>query len=455
MADRASSTAPIDLRAVVEVREDRELANELARRATTASPTPTLGVTDLVSGRAAYWRRVGPAVPISRERLVARERGLWFHAALGRALAREGPIEVRLRRDGVAGRVDVLADRPTEVKTSSSPIDPARLFDSRPDHIEQLGMYCALLGKTTGRLLYLQVSERALESVRAVDVGFADADRLRTSLASRAAALRRALTDRTPAELPGCRWFGRGCEFENAGVCDCRGTEPSVDDGSLGRRPDLVDRPDVADRVRSALAPVQRSPAPPPIERFRDLIYPRRAYFERTTPLTVTDEAPPRPVTGDTFPRLLDVVEGGPVGEVAGLPVQTDETSEEVVAFRGEPVLLRTSRAWDPIDPASLVERSPQYVLDLGFRCVATGALGGRVILAYERARSDAERYAVFELRLRSRTPFSRLWRDRTSEVERALATGEPTSATACPSWMAPGCPYAAVCGCDPGLSHR
>ncbi len=456
MAARSTVPTPAELRTAVDIRLDGVLSAELAARAGRSAPQPTLGVTDLVASRRAYWRRVGPPIPISAERTLARERGQYFHTAVGRALARDGPIEVRVRRDGIAGRVDALAAVPTEVKTGAELVEPDHLRRARPDHLEQLAMYCGLLDRSEGRLLYLRLAGSTVDAVRAIDIEVRDRAGVAAELLRRAAELRASLLAHDPSPLPRCRWFGRGCEFEQAGVCGCSGSEPIENERILDAVGTIAERTEVAARVAAALPAGEPDAESPAFGRYRDLLYPRRAFFERTVPHDPEQEPPPRPPSGDTYQRLLDVVESGPTGEVAGLATVPDAPTEDVVGFRGAPVLLRTSRAWDPIAPEELMDRSPQYVLDIGLRCVATGATSGRVIVAYERAVVEADRFAVYEIGLRTPTPFSRLWRERSGEIRRAIASGTASLATACPAWMAEDCPYAAVCGCgDAGRSQR
>jgi len=197
------------------------------------------------------------------------------------------------------------------------------------------------------------------------------------------------------------------------------------------------------------------------VDRFRDLIYPRRTWFERSvTPapsLPPPSPAPPESATPDVYGRLVEAIESGPVGEVRRLLTLADEPGEEVVAFRDEPYLARTSRAWERVPAESLVDRSPQYALDLGFRCAVTGSFRGRVVTAYERAERDEDRIAVYECRFENLTPFSRLFRARAEGLEEALRRGTPESLPPCPGWMYEDCPYRAACGCgaEAGRSQR
>ena len=191
---------------------------------------------------------------------------------------------------------------------------------------------------------------------------------------------------------------------------------------------------------------------PPTLTRFREALYPRRAFFDRTSPAepvaTPTPEPLPLPPVPDLYARLTEALESGRPGEVARLPPRSDEPEEEVVGFRGHPLLVRTSRAWDRYRPDELVARSPQYALELGLRCAATGSERGHLVVGYERAETDRDRLQVLEVSFASVTPFSRLLRERSRGLAGALRDRSPLGLPACPEWMVMDCPYRATCGC-------
>ena len=436
---------------MVRVHADPELARELTERFRTAGGSRPVAVTELIDLRRAFFRRVGPAVEIPPERRAALDAGRALHVVLGRALATRGQLEVRVRRPGLVGRIDLLADVPTEVKSTSASVDPGSLRELRPDQVEQLAMYCALLDRPAGRLLHLVVHEHAIEAVRAVDVDVQDPASIRAEMERRAGAFRAALESGHPDALPRCRWFGKGCEFQVAAVCPCAGSEPEVGGALLDRVGGFRPRTDVEGDVRAALGRVELPAGPVRIDRFRELLYPRRSWFDRTAPGgPASDETAPTSVTPDTYGRLVEAVESGPVGEVHAAPTLSDEPAEEVTTFREMPYLLRTSRAWARTEPGALVDRFPQYILELGFRAAATGSPRGRVIQAYERAERDEDRIAVFEVSFTSLTPFSRVWRGRADALASALRTNDPSGLLACPAWMYADCAYRDACGCGP-----
>lgn len=444
-----------DWRAAVEVREDRELAEELRRRLPPEGAPPALSVTDLLAPRRAYWEAVAP-VPVAPERVARMLLGRTLHRRLGFALDAAGPREVRLRRDGIAGRVDVLADVPVELKTGTVVVPPADLIGARPDQVEQLAIYASLLDRPAGRLIAAVVEGKAVAGIQAVDLELRDLAAIRSEAGRRRDRLRAAWTARSPDGLPRCPWFGRGCDFLEANVCGCTGTEPTEPSVILAEVNRVRDRPEVAEEIAARL---ERVPVVPPrVGRFRDLLYLRRTYFDRTMG-SPPEERPPRDpnAPADLYERIRAGVESGPVGEVASLPPRSDEIEEEVAGFRGAPWIERVTRAWERPNPGTILERFPQYVLELGLRCVAVGAPSGRVFLGWDRASLGSERVLVFEVRLTSPTRFARLWRDRLHRLEGALAASAPRSLDPCPGWMPATCPYSAECGCadDAGRSQR
>jgi len=449
--------SPIPWEAVVSVRGDAALERELTSRLERETGQRSVGVTDLISLRRAFYRAFAPAVPIPPTRQARLDQGRALHRTLGTRLAREGTLEARVRRDGLVGRIDILAELPIEVKTATGLVDPSDLPSYRPDHIEQLGMYCALVDRPAGRLLTLVASPDGVSEVQAVDVTFRSTARILSEMRRRADLLRAAWAEARVDPLPRCPWYGRGCEFEEASVCACTGGEEPAPHPIPEEVETISAKDDVRDRVRAALSEPIPTEETAPVGRFRELLYPRRAYFFRTAPVAAPTEAPttvpPREVsppsaTPDLYARLSEALECGPAGEVARLPARSAEPEEEVVGFRGRPLLLRTSRAWAPFREDEVVRRAPQYALELGLRCATTGTNSGIVVVGFERAKVDRDRLQVLELRFASLTPFSRFYRERSRSLAGAVRDRAPAGLPACPDWMTSDCPYRSECGC-------
>lgn len=450
-----SSSGP-DWQSAVKVREDPDLGEELSLRLLRTSGERPIGVTDLLHPRHAFWRLTAPPVPLSAERRARVDAGRWLHRLVGSVVATGGLLEVRVRRAGIVGRVDALTDRPIELKTTSLAVGPDELLSDRPEHVEQLGMYCSLVGHSTGRLVTIAAHEGTLREVRTVDVRFRDLATLRTEMERRASELRSALLRGEAGTLPRCRWFGRGCEFQSGSVCDCSGQESEPPSRLLEEVASLEGRPELDRELAARLSQELGSHGPPPIARFRDLIYPRRAYYARTQPPPAPEEGPlPEAApTSELYGRLIEALESGPVGEVARLPYRSESPEEEVAAFRGTPYLVRTSRAWSAPGPGEILGRFPQYALDLGFRCATTGARSGRLVLGLERASAPRDRLKVFAFAFEPVTLFGRQFRERLAELERALRERAPSTLEACPAWMHDDCPYRAECGCSSELGR-
>ncbi len=435
------------------VREDEDLAREISDRMPAPTSLPPISVTNLVSPRSAYWRGIA-AVPVAPERRDRLDLGRRWHRRLATVLAPDGAIEVRVRRDEWIGRLDALSDVPVEVKTSSSLPPVADLVRDRPEPVEQLAMYCALADRPRGRLVTVALRDEEVDAVQALDLEFADAPRVRGEMRTRADALRAAWRAGTPQGLPRCRWFDRGCEVRAAGICDCTGREGEIP-ATIGECvAGVAEREDLSSALRSRLERSGSVSTGPVLGGFRDLLYPRRAYFERTAG-PIVPEGPFRPPIEpiDLYGRIAAATEAGPIGEAAGIPLASPEPEQDVGGFRGAPYLLRTSRAVDRPSPRTINDSHPQYALELGLRCVATGTSSARLFLGWERAPDDRTRLNVFEFRFAPVSAFSRFWRERRRALESALASGDPGGLVACPAWMFSSCPYRDACAC--GIADR
>ncbi|HTT35850.1 MAG TPA: hypothetical protein VMH78_08310, partial [Thermoplasmata archaeon] len=206
-----------DWRATVRLEPAAEITDAIDRRRPLVAREGTVSVTELVDPRPAFFRRRSPVpVPPGRRRRQAAGRAL--HERIGSALAAPGHREIRVRRGGIVGFVDLVEELPIELKTTERLPADGPIAESRPSYLEQLAWYCALLGADRGRLLVVADDGGRPGACRVFDVAIADRDRLLEELDRRAAALRSALAAGSPDLLPRCRWVGRGCEFASAGV---------------------------------------------------------------------------------------------------------------------------------------------------------------------------------------------------------------------------------------------
>ncbi len=426
-----------------------DLVAELLRRQREEPPARSVSVTDLLDPRSAYYRTVSPVEPTPERRAIL-EAGREMHLRVGHALAPARFREVRIRREGIVGQIDLLDDGPVEIKTTALPADAEALRSGRPSYIEQLGMYCALLDRPRGRLLLVAPSDDAARAVDVYDGRFQEVGPIWSEMHLRAAALRSAFERRDPLGLPRCPWRGRGCEFESAEICGCTGEEPLAGTAIRDQLVGLERQPGAATQIAERLADANRGP-PPVARRFRDLVYPRRAYFERTEPGTEPPAGAPSrrpPAPQDLYRSLSDLLESGPPGEMTREPTPSGEPLESVACFRGDPLLLKVTRAWAAAPPTDLLRDQPQYFLELALRCAALGRSHGWLVLGYERAPTWPEKLRVLDVTWDPLLPAVALLQGRQRALAEAVAIHAPATLPSCPRWMVDGCAYAPRCGC-------
>ena len=445
------------LAAVVRLEDDPAAAFELVQRLPLPLDPRPVSVTDLLNPRQAFWRKLRGPAPVPVEREARLEEGRRWHHRLGEAIPTEGRLEVRVRRGGVTARIDLLTDVPVEVKTAPASPGGGRPVDW-PDQLEQLAAYCALAGSTTGRLAHLTTARTGPPTVTVGEFTFASLPGIDAELARREAGLRAALQRGTPEGLEECRWAESGCEFRVAGLCDCSGREdaplPPLGELAQGR----LDRPELSARWSRALAdaPAEGSGTAP---RLRELLYPRRAFFDRTAgrPHVVVPARPPSAPL-DAYERILAALERGPLGELHRLPSAAGWLGEETVAWRGSPLLVRGSHARARWSANDVVARFPQYAVELGLRCAATDRHDATFVVGHETPAAGEPAVQVFRVTFPGGAgPFEEALRARREALEAALAQEAPGALPYCPRWMTLDCPYRERCGCAPapGLSQR
>jgi hypothetical protein len=336
---------------------------------------------------------------------------------------------------------------PVELKSTNRVPPAASLVLDRPSYVEQLATYCGLVGQPVGRLVVVESGEGPPASARVVDITTAPVEELLSAMQARADRLRDAWARATPDRLPRCSWVGRGCEYEESGICDCAGEEPLAEADALSKAVSVQDRPEEALRILG-LAREVSSETPPIVESFRDLAYPRRAYFERTDPLAETSEGGFVPGRENLWATVNDLLEAGPPGEVERRFEPSGEPPEGILCFRGRPTLVKSTRARRGRPAAELPTRQPHYLLELGLRCASLGLDEGRLILAYENARAWKDRLEVIRVRFSSLEGLEELSRRRIGELAEALQEKDPKRASACPGWMFERCAYRSTCGC-------
>jgi hypothetical protein len=443
------SVDPTELMALrPEVAEASALGAELLGRYRSRRPVRGVVVTDLLDPRPAYWRTIAPIPPTESEsaRLV---EGREIHERLGRRLAPAAAREFRVRRDGIVGKIDILGDRPVEIKsTSSLPKATDDPRESRPSYVEQLAMYGALVDRGEGRLVVVRAPVTTPAETRVWDVPLGDRSAIRAEMRARATALRTSRDRSDPAGLPRCGWYDRGCPFRREHVCVCDGGEPALSGAILKE----VGRPTpnglAAEEIGRLLGPTDVSPSE--IGRFRELAYPRRAYFDGIDSGSDSEAegVGPGGPPDETWSALQALLEDGPAGEYELRHDPSGEPAEAIPTFRGVPALVKSSRSLRPVPADRLVADRPHYVLELALRCASLGSPEGWLLLGMERVPSEGDWIRAQHLRFGSMPQLASLLERRRRAIAEARQNRDPTGLPRCPRWMVERCPHRAVCGC-------
>ncbi|MCI4341823.1 MAG: PD-(D/E)XK nuclease family protein [Thermoplasmata archaeon] len=427
------------------VEADPVLAERL-RRAMEAPAGPRLvWVTDLVDPRRAYYHEISP-VPATPEVAARRESGRLIHDRVERLLAAPEHREIRVGIDGIVGRIDLLFDRPTELKSTARLPAAADVRLLRPAYVEQLAAYCALLGRAEGRLLLVGSQDSSESEVRALDCEFNDLPGLRAALEQSAQLIRRSVESRDPSLLPRCAWYDRGCEYREAQRCGCTGTEPA---GATpgGERLARIERNEPLEaEIGLRLRAPPRPPESEPFDRFSELLFPRQTYFERIG----TPKATGREFTGTSLWRRMLAASDSELGtELEERRSRTGEPTEPLRCFRGEPVLEKTTKSRWRTPPERMPERVPHYFTDLALRAGAVGASGGWIVLARELPEPGVSPMEVLHVQVGEPSELARALAERCERLHAAIAQRDPSRLESCPDWMVADCPFRAVCG-DP-----
>lgn len=451
MATPSSADLAPDLVAALRVRAAPALTAELNARFGRALREPAVWVTQLTDPRTAFYRLRHP-IPAAPEAEARMARGRHWHDVIEQRLADPPHREVRVARDGIIGQLDLFVDRPIELKTTSSSLPADRWAVDRPEYIDQLAMYCALTERPSGRLVV--ISERGPSvppAVTVLDCDFRDQDALTREMRSAAARFRNALLADDPTGLPSCPWFQRGCAYRAAGVCRCDGNESEDTLAAHRFLAGIRQMPAAEAEIAEILGRAAPAPLGTELGAYRELVYLRRAYFDRTARSTTippaSAELSGQAAVRSMYQLLREALDNGPAGDVASAAAPGEAPAEPVTLLRREPILLKTSRARRPPAPDELAGRHPWYFLELGLRCAAFGAAHGWIVVGYEslperdgplRAfRVDFEPIGVWEAELHRRA----------DRLRSAIAGGRPEELPGCPDWMREDCPYLAHCG--------
>jgi hypothetical protein len=430
-------------RFIARVDANRSIKDELMGRLKASRPRQRISVTDLVNPRKAYMQRIHPEIQPSLERKEAMLAGKGFHDLFGHAVSSEEYLEQFVEWDGVVGVIDVYKDIPTELKTTSGLKEDEELRVSRPSYVEQLAMYCAMVDRRKGRLvLYGRGSSDREPTLAAYDATFENLGAVKEEMRKRRDALAAALEKRSPEGLPGCPWLGRGCEFES--VCGC-GDAPEFSPSIAEGTPPLEPNPEEAKNLLSMLA----SSRPAKRVGLNDLVFPRKAYYDRQTRDEETDAD--RLESMDRFGRgraLADAIEFGRGAESMKKLLSLGDMQGRVTYFQGLPTLLRSTKLNDVVSRENLARMFPHYFIRLAFECALVGSARGRLILHYEKL-SEESKLMVYDVMF---TDLDGLQKEAENRLLVIREVGEgrrgPEELPPCPAWFRKYCRHQPSCGC-------
>ncbi len=428
---------------------NRTLKDELAPAIARRSARRRISVTDLVNPRQAYFQRVRPDVQLAPDRLQMMMAGTGFHELFERAMSTEEFVEQLVEFEGIVGKIDIFEHAPVELKTTGSL--PSDILATRASHAEQLAMYCVMVGKPTGHLVYYQRAEYGrVPMLRAFDLEVVDAGPIAREMVRRRDLLREALERQDPAGLPRCEWAGRSCDYE--AICGCETAAPLTRMGS----PAAVrvwGNADLEGVLRGRLGAAD-GPSDGRKIRLHDLVVPRRAAYRLAAggeQGEAREEDPESRMKSLERMGFEDVLKESIWYAVPGacrrIRVPFGPVHASILLYRDSPTIIRVARRDEMYRRDRLIADAPHYVERLGFECALAGSERGRLIVYYSSLPDD--KFMVYDLWFRDLDAIK-------AEMQRRLdlleAGAPPDELPACqPGWFAKFCPHAPGCGCDTG----
>ncbi|GAH39975.1 unnamed protein product, partial [marine sediment metagenome] len=266
---------------VAHIEANRSVKDALMQKLKTRRPPYRISVTDLINIKQAYFRRKHPEIVPSLEKRQLMWAGTGFHRLFGLAVSSEEYLEQFVEAEGIVGKIDIYENMPVEIKTTSTLAGTGDLLKHRPTYVEQLGIYCAMVNASEGKIIVYQrhdSGESPLPPLIAYHVTFPNLESIRGEMRHRRDLLVQALISNDPGNLPVCAWFNRGCDYSE--VCDCE-TSSVPPSYSIA---DMAGQIQVDDITCQQLLDKLASPHSPPLFRINDTVFPRKAYFEHIEP---------------------------------------------------------------------------------------------------------------------------------------------------------------------------
>lgn len=478
---------------LVHVGEDLRAADLVRDRLTQVPPPPAalaqVSVSRLVNPGRAYYDLVHPLV----EDLAAHQKrlaGSGAHDLLEASLAagvqftelwlhgEESPGDPPLER--IVGRLDACEVRadgrsiPTELKN----VGQERELPS-DEHLEQLGMYCALMGVDEGRIVAVHRddvtgSSRLLLPWR---VRFPDMGRVRATMAQRRDALTEAFDRKDPSGLPACPWWEMLCAYRTAGICDCGG-RPKLDaviahEAVVERDPEYLEL--LRSRAASRESEREAKDAGARLSLYAFLT-PRKTYFAaRARPAPEGSEEEGAAATAGTAPvptsgraaaerSLARVNTRGIERQVFGavlrahgdrarfVSVQRGTLTWSLPVVDGRPFLVRVrhvARALGGGAPELAGNWGvPDDVRQLALRASLLGVDRGTIYVWNWKVQDPQHKLQVFEVTFDPEvlSTVQRYAESLPGLLDSAVQTGDHRGLPLCPQWMCTRCEFAPLC---------
>ena len=435
---------------VSHIEANRSVKDALMQSLKTRRPPYRISVTDLLNLKQAYFRRKYPEIvpPLEKQQLMW--AGTGFHKTFGSAVSSEEYLEQFVEAEGIVGKIDIYEKIPVEVKTTSTPVDTKDLLKYRPNYIEQLGMYCAMVNAHEGEIIIYQRQGEKSPSTSPLlvyHVTFPDLEAIREEMRRRRDLLVQALISNDPSNLPVCPWFNKLCDYSQ--VCDCATTSVPASHEIAELAGEIYVDSTTCEQLLSKMAGSQ----PSQLFGINDIVFPRKAYFNR---LKLQEIASGEEVREEKegylrsmdergfLDALRDSLRYGAPGEAQRIPVQHLPLADLVQIWQNLPTILRDPKFSSLVERERLPRTFSHYFLRLGFDCALTENTKGRLLLYYVRVPKEDAKLMVYEVNFRNLNAVKAEALRRLELLEKATS---PLQLPKCPSWMCSYCDYRLECG--------
>lgn len=171
-----------------------------------------------------------------------------------------------------------------------------------------------------------------------------------------------------------------------------------------------------------------------------DLLYPRRAYWERKQPQPLSDLKTLYFLAGRGHHEILQMVSAMP--EYREVRVKWAGITGTIDVFRDVPVEIKTTRAGGCRDAAAIERDHPEWIRQLRYYCAMLGQPRGQLWVLGLGGKGELPDLRVYDVEVDDLDKI-RLEMIRIKEaLERALEAGNPEVLPPCPAWMCRSCEY-------------